>query len=628
VSFDWNVFATECTVALLAVRADGSVAFANRAASTLLGYDLAELERATAASLVPAAFHPAPGASWIGHLFRLAEKSGATASALPVTHRSGAAMESEWTVLEGRDETGAEVGVLMLAQRSTSLADLQEDVASVHRAIFENAPLGIFYFDVRGVITACNERFASTIGSEKRRIIGLHGLTLKNEGVVRAIADCCEGKHAEWEGDYTSVTGGKRVRGVRLVTEPIKNANGEVVAGIGLVEDVTDQHRAREVVARTERLASLGTFAAGVALDVEAPLALALANIELAARRLEESSDASKDELESLLAHARDGVNSVVETFRRLKTISRGDAALRAEVDVTDLVHRLIADLDPKLTEGVALSVDARPVGAVLANELQLGQAVHALLSNALHAVASSPAGARSVVVRVSPASEECMRIEIEDTGCGVPPGASAHIFEPFWTDREGGQGLGLALAQGVVSSLGGALFLDETRPSTVKGARFVMTLPTIPGGTRAGPPPSVPPKRAHTMPPPHRGRVLVVDDEERLASTLRLALSGTYDVDIATRGRQAIAMLKDHDYDVILCDLSLPDVSGVDVFEETRRERPEIGARFVFLTGGAFQSRTRAFLQSVDNARLDKPFDLDALEKLLAARVAALLEG
>ena len=119
---------------------------------------------------------------------------------------------------------------------------------------------------------------------------------------------------------------------------------------------------------------------------------------------------------------------------------------------------------------------------------------------------------------------------------------------------------------------------------------------------------------------------MLIVDDEERLATTLKLALTHAHDVDVATRGRRAIELISDdsNDYDVILCDLMLPDVSGIDVYLAATTRRADLAPRFVFLTGCAFQERTRDFLQSVPNARLEKPFDLDTLERLIAERVLA----
>lgn len=626
-SFDWNAFAAECPVAIVAVQRDGAVVFANRAAATLLGYGLGELDGLNAARVLPTRAHPPAGEDWVTHL---ATRTIAAPAPCVLVHRGGAELESHCLALPGHDVAGRDLCVMVLSMRSEHLGEVEDDVAEVHRAIFDNAPLGIFYFDQRGVLTALNDRFIELIGSSRRHLVGLNTLTLKNVGVVDAIRRALSGERARWAGDYTSITGGRRAA-VRLVVEPIRDRSGAVIAGLGLVEDVTEQARAQELVERTERLASLGTFAAGLALDVEAPLALTLANIELAMRLVEDQGGAVRSELAVALANARDGAGRVAETVRDLKTIAREDLARRAPVALDELVARVLASLAGPPLAKIRVDVSTRPAPAVLAVAPRLEQAFSALLSRAAESARQASDGEAKVTVRVGSASDGRARVEVEDTGPALTAEEAQRLFEPFSSDAPGRQGLGLAVAHGVVLSLGGEIYLDRSRPEGQPGACFVVLLPPAPdaaaaalplvdgdGGARGLPPGSIPPPVGRA-----RGKVLVVDDEERLAATLRLALSGEHDVDVATRGRRALELLREREYDVILCDLSLPDVSGIDVFEEAKKMKPELGARFVFLTGGAFQARTRAFLQSVDNARLDKPFDLDALERLIAERVS-----
>ncbi len=252
-SFDWNAFAAECPVAILAVQGDGTIVFANRAAATLVGYGLGELDGLGAGRVLASLTHPAAGRGWVEHLVA---RYAATAP-LALVHRGGAELESHGLALAGHDVAGRQLCVLLLTMRTASLDNVRDDVAEVHRAIFDSAPIGIFYFDVRGVLTAINDRFVELIGSSKRSLIGLNTLTLKNQGVVEAVRVALSGQRARWEGDYTSVTGGRRAS-VRVVIEPIRDRAGAIVAGLGLVEDVTEQRRARELVERTERLASLG----------------------------------------------------------------------------------------------------------------------------------------------------------------------------------------------------------------------------------------------------------------------------------------------------------------------------------------------------------------------------------
>lgn len=118
------------------------------------------------------------------------------------------------------------------------------------------------------------------------------------------------------------------------------------------------------------------------------------------------------------------------------------------------------------------------------------------------------------------------------------------------------------------------------------------------------------------------RLRILVVDDEALICEGVRRALSG-HDVEVAPSGRDAIRMCQDGDFDLVLCDVMMPDVSGVDVYTRIRGSRPEYEARFVFMTGGAFTPKARKFLESVSNEQIIKPFSLRELRSLVARHAA-----
>jgi DNA-binding NtrC family response regulator len=120
------------------------------------------------------------------------------------------------------------------------------------------------------------------------------------------------------------------------------------------------------------------------------------------------------------------------------------------------------------------------------------------------------------------------------------------------------------------------------------------------------------------------RGRVLVIDDEAAVGRTIQRLLGEQFEVVVLTAGREAIELLvgKEEDFDLILCDLTMPDVTGMDVFTRTTQARADIGQRFVFMTGGTFSPRARDFLDQVANERLDKPFDLQTVRNLARSRV------
>jgi CheY-like chemotaxis protein len=201
----------------------------------------------------------------------------------------------------------------------------------------------------------------------------------------------------------------------------------------------------------------------------------------------------------------------------------------------------------------------------------------------------------------------------VEDNGSGIPDEAQAHVFEPFFTARRGGggSGLGLAVAHDIISRYGGRIGFSSTRDI---GTCFAIELPlssapvSKPADATAGS------TRARSL------RILIADDEPSLVRTLELALGqDRHRVVAAASGREAIDQIdSDGDFDLILCDLMMPNGSGADVYAHVEKTRPDLCARMVFMTGGTFRGEARDFLASVKNPCLAKPFRLDELSRLV----------
>lgn len=634
---DFSAFAEECPSALVMVSADGSIVFANRSLASLLGFGLLELERARFSSIVPPRFQPTlDRVDWVEHLAdRTTERRHLDWALL---HRSGVELEVEWTAVGGHDVAGRPLALILFSAHRGALTPepfaltQPSNAEQIHQIIFENAPIGIFHFDGRGVLTAANERFVDLIGSSRRHLVGLAMLTLPNTAIAECVREVLAGRLANYEGSYTSATA-QKTSWVRVVMAPVKDSEQCVIGGVGLVDDISSERSARDLLSRAERLASLGTLAAGVVHEVQNPLAYVTANLELAMRQLEGDMpiDPRRADLTSALSSAREGAERVAAIVRDLKTFARSDDAIRAPVTL-----RAVIEAAEKLTQNhvrhrARLELRLETDATVWASESRLVQLFVNLLLNAADAIPEGAADENRIIVASHTLPDGRVRVEVEDTGCGISREVAAHIFEPFWTDKPAGMGLGLAICLGIVASLGGEIFVEsDESPSSphagvsqraLKGARLVVVLPSAAGDLEQ---PRDRPTPAITSNEPLRGRVLIIDDEVRLAETLRIALSESHDVEVATRGKQALELLLGDDgYDVVLCDLLLPDLTGVDIFEQISRRRPHMVSRFVFLTGGAFGERTRDFLQNVPNPRLEKPFDLESLERIVADQVA-----
>ncbi len=386
----------------------------------------------------------------------------------------------------------------------------------------------------------------------------------------------------------------------------------------------------------TDRMASVGTLAAGVAHEINNPLTFVSTNVELAAAeipalaaRLRASPDpdalrAIADRLDSLgaaLCDARSGSHRVRAIVRDLMTFSRDAEDRRERVDLARVIDGTIGLAWNEIRHRARLVKTYRATQAVEASEGRLGQVVLNLLVNAAQALPEGHVDEHEIRVTTRDRGPG-VELSIRDTGAGIDPRDLPRVFEPFFTSkvRGTGTGLGLAICQGIVSSLGGEITIES---ELGRGTTVRVLLPAAPALPASAAEPREP---AHEAPERRagcaRGRVLVIDDEPQLVSTLVRLLSEEHDVVGETDARTALRRLSQDRFDVVLCDLMMPDVTGMELHAELSRRDPVLADRIVFLTGGAFTASARAFLDRVRNARLEKPFDGESLFRLVRAQV------
>ncbi len=375
-----------------------------------------------------------------------------------------------------------------------------------------------------------------------------------------------------------------------------------------------------------ERMASLGRLAAGVAHEINNPLAYVLGSVELLERALQEIGAlhpaAARTEriiydAQSALANAKDGVERIRSIVKDLTAFSRAGPDSRRPVDVEAVLESTLDLAWNELRHSVRVVKEFVGAPEVLADEARLAQVFLNLLLNAAQAV---PDG-RQGTVRISTRSEgRKVTVCVEDDGIGIASEDLPYVFEPFFNTHSAsaGAGLGLAICRNVVTTLGGAISVTS-EPGV--GTRFTVTLQAAAApvasdvGNRAG-------SRERVT---NRARILIIDDEPLLGQTLRFAFQDRHDVEVASSGREALERLKtDADFDLVLCDLMMPDVSGEHVYRAVRERSPGLLPRFVFMTGGAFTERAQEFLAHFDGRQLEKPFNIDEVESLLTEISAA----
>lgn len=381
---------------------------------------------------------------------------------------------------------------------------------------------------------------------------------------------------------------------------------------VAVVRNMTDYNQSRERLALAERLASLGTMAAGVAHELNSPLTFVMLGLEWIERQLARPAELERARLVARLQEVQDGARRIQGIVRDLKGFTRPEESKTGLVDVTGAIEGALSLAAAEVRYRARVEREFEGVPAVLGNHARLGQVFLNLLINAAHALPEERGHDNVIRVRTSHVDNHVL-IEISDNGAGIPAEHLPRLFEPFFTTKPVGQGTGLGLwiCHEIVAELDGEITVESTAGV---GSTFRVRLPVA---TNA--PPLAP--AAPVTPPPRRARILIIDDEPNLARTLARLLDA-HEVEIATSGEEGLRLLEsDVGYDLVLCDLMMPGITGMDVHAAVKARAPAQAARFAFMSGGVFTPRARAFLSEVGLPKLDKPFPASAVMDLLGAQ-------
>jgi two-component system, cell cycle sensor histidine kinase and response regulator CckA len=407
-----------------------------------------------------------------------------------------------------------------------------------------------------------------------------------------------------------TVTGERRLRRKdgSLVSVELRGrrmASGQMQA---IVRDITERKQLQAQLLLADRMASMGRLAAGTAHEINNPLAYVSLNLELVAKRLskgEPLDERSRDDVLQAMERAREGAERVRQIVRALSSFSRGDETPVGAVDVDRALDAAIEVAAAKLRHRATVVRDYKATRPARANEFRLGQVLVNLLCNAADALAEDAPERNTITVRTY-SERERVFVEIADTGVGIPAEVRDKIFDPFFTTKPvgTGTGLGLAVCHGIVTAYGGEISVES---DAGLGARVRFWLP-------AADRPSQPAERAPESTSDFVGaRVLVVDDEVAIGATIRNAL-GEHHVTVVQSAREALDLCAAAEFDCILSDVSMPGMSGLELYEAIAHAGKGLARRLVFITGGALGEPQRAALAALDAPCLEKPFSLAAL--------------
>ncbi len=388
---------------------------------------------------------------------------------------------------------------------------------------------------------------------------------------------------------------------------PLTDDLGEVTAVLGVERDITEELQLRQQLIHTERLSAAGQLVSGVAHELNNPLQSILGFTELLIES--ERRKSTRQDLERVRAEA-DRAGKIVGN---LLAFVRRTSPERVEADVNDLVRGAIAIREYELkTRNIELEEHyTDDLGPVVVNREEIRQILINLILNAEHAMQRAHQGGR-LVVRTG-ADEDVVFVELQDDGPGVPADVEGQIFEPFFTTKAVGEGtgLGLPISLGIAGAHGGSLTLVPSHA----GACFRLTLPTSrqPAAPRTG-------TTATSRTSAEDGRrALIVDDEAAVRELLeRLLKSRGFSVDAAEDGREACTLIDACRYEVILCDVRMPRMGGLMLYERLRAERPHLLRGFAFVSGATVDEEVHGLIDPLHVPMLTKPFTIADLDELL----------
>jgi len=359
-------------------------------------------------------------------------------------------------------------------------------------------------------------------------------------------------------------------------------------AVLAFARDVTERARLRAQLEQAERLTALGRMAAGVAHEINNPLAYMLLTVEALTRHLAAARvDAG---LLDMCADLRHGVDRIATIARDLRVYARHEAELYGSVDLAMVLQQSERLAAHELRPRIDLTVEHAALPEVSGAATRLEQVFVNLLLNAGHAIADDRSDGQ-VAVRARAGAREVI-VEVEDNGAGIPAENIHRVFDPFFTTRPAhmGMGLGLGICRDIVARLGGSISVAS---EVGRGTTMTVTLPIAAPVNSTSAARSAPAAPRATRAPVRR-RILVIDDEPLIAAIVSATLGEMHDVVVETRAADGLA--------------------------EVARRRPGMEHRFAFLTGGAYTARSQGFLERIANARLMKPFSSQALIDLVDA--------
>ncbi len=507
--------------------------------------------------------------------------------------------------------------------------------ATVLRSVLTTVAEGVVVTDALGELLLWNPAAEALLGQESLRAplrqwperLGLRfGDTLAPVAPEQLpLSKALWGQAADEQATFLMGSGAAgRERHVTISARPLKEG-GAVTGAVAVLRDVSDEKATQTRLLVADRLASVGMLAAGVAHEINNPLAAVIGNIELALTVLEAPegeaaalSAAATEDVSTMLREASEAATRVRRIVQDLRALARGEEEVSSAVDIHAVLESVLRMANNQIRHRARVIRDYSEVLPVLGSEPRLCQIFLNLVVNAAQALSDGRADQQEIRLHTRMDEQGRVLVTVEDTGEGIAPEHLQQLFVPFFSTKHVGlgTGLGLSICQRLVTAAGGEIKVESQRG---RGSAFHVALQAA---SQPCPEPVASIAKLHAR-STRRGRLLLVDDETMILTILTRALGKEHDCTVAYTGRDALSRIcAGERFDLILCDLMMPVMNGMDLHAEISRIAPEQAEKMLFLTGGAFTPVLQQFLATISNERLEKPFDVSQMQALVNARL------